>query len=106
MRAFYICSIFLVLAALILSYFLVPTRQDIALMELRAKKHERAKKFYQKEYEQGSRSTDVLVALSNLSEVKGDIKTSIKHMLEYLEKNPDDIQALRRIGKLFLLNQQ
>ena len=89
------------LTGMALSVFFLPKSTDTPLMYLYDKQYERAYEFYREHYERGDRSTNVMIPLVNILMEYAQIDQSIELMEEYVSLNPDSVDALRFLAKVY-----
>ncbi len=89
------------LTGIALSVFFLPKNTDTPLMYLYDKQYERAYEFYREHYERGDRSTNVMIPLVNILMEYAQIDQSIELMEEYVSLNPDSVDALRFLAKVY-----
>lgn len=106
MRSFYIWIALLVVVGFGISLYLIPSKEDLALIKLKSNKLEEAENYYQQQYEQGIRTPNVIISLSRLYEKQGNLKAAILVMKEYVRLHPTDVLALRELANLYRQNQE
>lgn len=106
MKALYFWIIGLGVLGIIASIWLIPSKEQTALAELKAHKYRQAEGYYWEQYNKGVRTPDVVSQLSTLNENEGKLDDSIRVMESYVKEHPDDFYALRRLSELYRLNQQ
>lgn len=85
--------------------FLYPRNADFGLILLKSKKYQAAEKIYLKDYQNGDHSPAVVLALVKIYEGLNLPDKAISYIQEYLEKNPEDPDALQILANLYLRKQ-
>jgi tetratricopeptide (TPR) repeat protein len=106
MKVLYIWTFILLIAGLAIGFYLIPNREEFALIQLRGKRYSDAEAYYRSQYQKGVRTPDVVVGLESLELKKGDINQAIHILEEYVAINPDDLHALELLADLYLSAQQ
>lgn len=106
MKVFYAWIVIFVVVGVALGFYLIPKRQDYALIQMKGRKIKEAESFYRDEYGKGVRTRDVVIPLSQMNEAKGNLKEAADLLQEYLQSHPHDVLGMRKLSDLFLLNQQ
>ncbi len=106
MKAFYIWITLLAALGIGISFYLIPSKEDQALIQLKSKQFTEAETYYQEQYDKGVRTPDIIMALSRLHEKLGNLKAAISVMREYVRLHPNDVFGLRTLADLYHDNQQ
>lgn len=106
MKTAYFWIIFLFFTGLVLSYYLLPSNEEMALIHLKSHRYSKAEDFYLDEYNKGVCTPTGIYKLSILLEKKGDLNESIHIIKEYAEEHPKDTDVLKRLAELYYLNNQ
>lgn len=100
-RHYYTAVALISFTGLGLSLFFLPKSTDKPLMYLYDKQYERAYNFYYDHYQRGDRSINVMIPLVNILMEYAQIDQSIEVMEAYVELNPDSVDALRFLAKVY-----
>jgi len=92
---------FAVGAVLTLGVVLVPSGLERAFMELRDKSYDQAQTSFEQRWAKGDRSREVANALTELYVRLGDVDRAIDVLFAYIEKKPNDSEAMTRLADLF-----
>ncbi|MBS0646752.1 MAG: tetratricopeptide repeat protein [Verrucomicrobia bacterium] len=106
MKTAIISVICLTILGLIVSYLILPSKAQLALMELKAHKLHKPESYYKELYVRGDRSVDDIAALILIYEQEGEIDRAIAVLKQYVQQHPDDLPALKKLADLYLKNQQ
>src|ERR1700722_8914561 len=106
MRFAYIWILILVLAALIIGYFLIPSENELAMYHLKSNAYEEAGNYYSTKYAEGVNSPDLVYHLSLVFELEGDFPAAINVMKAYVNAHPEDYQGQKRLAELYRINQE
>lgn len=106
MKGIYIWIFILVVCGLVATYYLIPSGEDIAHFQAKGRQYTEAKRYYEQEYKKGVRTPDLIIELSNLYEMEGQLDQASQLIEEYIKSYPEDIQAQKRLGDLYQLNLQ
>ncbi len=106
MKMAYFWIIFLVLVGVAISLFLIPSQEDVALINLKSQKFLEAEKYYLNQYKKGVRAPTIVYQLSVLYEKQGDLDKAIHIIKEYADEHPEDAEVLKRLAELYYLNDQ
>lgn len=89
------------------SLFLLPGKQEVALMQMKDKRFEEATKTYESQLAQNKLTLEVASNLSELYLKMGNVEKAIAIMQAFVDKNPKQIEARKRLGTFFMYaNQQ
>jgi len=91
----------LILFTLGASYVLVPNRNELALMNLKDKKFEAARELYLEQLANDDMSISVVIPLTDLHLQNSNVDAAVDLMERFVNRNPGNIQARRRLGKLY-----
>ncbi len=91
----------LLLVGLLVSLALIPDSNELALMQFRDKRFEEAKAAYEQRLNDGTLTVDVVSALTDLHLQYGDVDEAIAVMKRFVEAHPNNIQALKELGRLY-----
>lgn len=106
MKTAYFWIIFLVAIGVVISFYLIPSGEELALIHLKSQKFSEAENFYLNQYEKGVRTPTIVYELSVLYENKGDLDKAIHIIEEYAKAHPEDTDVLKRLADLYYLNSQ
>src|SRR3989454_1464200 len=84
-----------------LSIALVPGKSELALIHLKDKEYEVARRAYEERFRAGDRSVRVVMPLTQLYLQFGDVEKAVQLMESFVAENPNDVAALKRLGKFF-----
>ena len=96
----------LAVVGLSLSLFLVPGKREIALMQLRDKHFGDARSAYEAELAKGDLSPVIVAPLTQLYLQYGNVERAISLIEEFIDQNPEDLDALKRAGTLYHYGQR
>ena len=85
MRAMYVWIALLTLIGLSLAYFLIPSEEEIALIEWKGGKFAEGAEYFKKQYEKGMQTPSILIQLSRIAESEGDVDAAIAFLEEFLK---------------------
>src|SRR5213594_630617 len=91
----------LTVAGAALSIALVPGKSELALIHLKDKEYEVARRAYEERLTAGDRSVRVVMPLTQLYLQFGDVDKAVQLMESFVAENPNDVVALKRLGKFF-----
>ena len=97
----YLAFAFLTLAGAVLSILLVPGKSELALIHFKDKEYEVARRSYEERFMAGDRSVSVVIPLTQLYLQFGDVEKAVQLMESFVDENPNDVAALKRLGKFF-----
>jgi predicted Zn-dependent protease len=100
MKKYIVISV-LVILGVVASLFLMPSTNEIGLMQLKDKRYDEARQNYEKKRAEGTLTVDVASALTDLYLQYGAVNDAIGVMEEFVQKNPNSIQAYKELGKLY-----
>lgn len=106
MKALYIWIIILTAIGVALSIYLIPSKEDIALLESKSNEYVEAEQYFVEQYKKGDRSPDVIGSLERLNIQQGKIKEAISLLEEYRQTHPNDTKALQMLADLYRSDQQ
>lgn len=106
MKIVYIWIVLLVVIAAIISWYLIPSGEDLALIQLKSQKYSEAEKFYLEQYAKGVRTPTLVYELSVLYESEGNLEQAIQVIQDYAQTHPEDSEVLKRLADLYNLNGQ
>src|SRR5215469_6011393 len=98
LKKYYIVIAILVISAIAVSIILMPKSQEIALMEMKDKHFEEARKDYQKQLAEGNLTPEVVNNLTDLYLQIGAVDKAIEVMQQYIALHPDNLAARQKIG--------
>ena len=101
MKSLILLAIALVFGGVISSIMLIPTDNEIALLQFKDKKFDDAKTMYETRIESGDLSVSVVMPLSQLYLQYGDVNKAVELMERFIKSHPKNIDALLRLGKLY-----
>lgn len=104
MKLAYFWILLLVAVGALITLYLIPSGEELALIQLKSQKYSEAEQFYIDEYNKGVRTPGIIYELSILYEKKGDLDQAIQLIREYVRHNPDDVDALKRLLDLYYLD--
>lgn len=102
----YIVIGLIVFIALLVSIMLIPGGSEIALMQLKDKRYEEARRAYQKQLEQGDDKYSTVLALTDLHLQYAEIDRAIVVLEGFVAKNPTHVHARKELGKLYQFAQR
>lgn len=102
MRKYVIFILLLFVAGVFVSFFLIPDEEQIALMH----QHDQELRTmgyidYQKEYDAGRRSEEVVVGLTNLYIGEGRGMEAMPVLEQHLQEYPDHTEARKKLAELY-----
>lgn len=86
---------------LLMSFLLLPSRTDTALMFFYDKQFEKSYEHYRRLYEKGDHSVKVVIPLVNLLLEYAQIEMALDLMEEYASENPDSVDALKYLASVY-----
>ena len=98
--------IILVLFGVVLSFYFLPSYEELALIKLKQNKYSEAKNYYLQQYQKGNQTPDIIMALSEIYEKEGNLSEAIDLIENYAQQNPKDVSVLKYLADLYRLNQQ
>lgn len=101
MKGVIILAIGLVITGLITSFFLIPSANELALLQFKDKKFADAKDMYETQIKNGDLSISVVIPLSKLYLQYGNINKAVDLMEKFVKMHPRNIMALERLGKYY-----
>ncbi len=105
MRKYLIVGLLLV-AGIVASWYVIPNRDEVALMQFKDKQFGQAKKAYEEQLASGVLDVNVVSTLTDLYLQYGNIDDAITTMERYLEQKPGDIEARKYLGTLYQFAQR
>jgi hypothetical protein len=105
-------SVFFILAAAFVavavfgSLYLIPNKQEMALTSYKDKEYGEALKIYEEEFKQGRVTLDTATHLVGVYLQYAEIEKAITVMEAYVERNPNDLDARRELGRLYQYGQR
>lgn len=103
---FIVAAVVLGIAGVILSFLIIPSDSEVALIKFKDKQYEQALKLYETQYQQGNLNLDVVMHLTGVYLQFGEIDKAIKVMEDFVTKNPDHLSARRELGSLYQYGQR
>ena len=97
----YIVVIVLVAFAVIASIILVPGSRELALMQMKDKHFDEARKEYEKQAAQGTLTLEVANNLTNLYLQVGAVDKAIGVMERFVKTHSDNMDARNKLGTLY-----
>lgn len=101
MRITYIIIGILVVCGIAASVFLIPTKEEVAMMKVDGSGLIESQASYETQITVGNLSPEVVFPLVRIYLEKNELDRAIKLLESYLEKFPDDIRALDRVAQLY-----
>lgn len=101
MRIAYIIIALLVACGIGVSFYLVPTKEEVAMMKVDGSGLIESQASYETQITVGNLSAEVVFPLVRIYLQNNELERAITLLEAYLEKNPDDIRALDRIATLY-----
>jgi tetratricopeptide (TPR) repeat protein len=95
-----------VTTALAGSYFLMPSKQEIALGSYKDKSYAEALKLYEEQYAAGSLTVDTVSTLAKVYLQYAKIDEAITVMEKFVEQNPTNLEARQELGRLYQYGQR
>ncbi len=106
MRGAHYMVVMVVVLALLGGYLAYPRSPELALMRYKNKQFTAARAEYENLLEQGNRSANVVVPLSELYLVYGEMDRAVELMESFIAANPDNMEARVQLGKLYQQTQR
>jgi hypothetical protein len=106
MKSLYVWISVLTAGGVAISIYLMPSKEDMALLELKSDKLRKAAQYFEGQYYEGNREADIIIPLTILNEKRGNLQAAITLMEEYSKNHPDDMVALKKLADLYQSNQQ
>ncbi len=106
MKGTHYLVILVVVLALLGGYLVYPRPPELALMRYKNKQYTAARAEYERLLEQGISSANVVVPLSELYLVYGEMNRAVELMERFVESNPDNLEARIYLGKLYQQTQR
>jgi hypothetical protein len=106
MKAAYLWIIFIFIAGVAISLYLIPSKEELAFLKLKSQNPSQAEEFYQEQYNKGVRTPSIVYELSIIYERQGKLDQAIKVIKEYSDTHPEDADVLTRLADLYYLNHQ
>ncbi|HFC53245.1 MAG TPA: tetratricopeptide repeat protein [Gammaproteobacteria bacterium] len=106
MKGTHYMVVLVVALALLGGYLVYPRSPELALMRYKNKQYTAARAEYERLLEEGNSSADVVVPLSELYLVYGDMNRAVDLMERFVEANPDNLEARIYLGKLYQQTQR
>lgn len=98
---FLMAAIGIALVGILVTYLLFPSDRQLALLLKKDKYFAQSLEVYEKLYKNGDRSPGVMTSLVELYLQNGKVDEAVKFLEEYVELNPNDIAALKKMGVLY-----
>ncbi len=89
-----------------LSLLLIPSKKDVALLQLRSDKVDLARDTLQERLDAGDTSVVVVASLADIALHDGDIEKAIRVMETYLVRRPKDVGAKRKLAEFYRFAQR
>lgn len=106
MRLNLILLVVLVVLGLGISLLLIPRDKDVALLKLRSDETDEARKVLLEQYDRGDRSVAVVASLAEIAIDKGEIAIAVQLLEEFVERDPKDLTARRRLAEYYRFDQR
>ncbi len=106
MRSFVITSILVFAIGVTFSLYLILSKEDIALMLLKAGRVAYPEKYYKGQYAAGKKGVSIVGPLQQIEIEKGNVSEAIKILKNYVDHHPHDIDALELLTHLYLMDQR
>ena len=106
MKPFLIAAGVLVLIGVGAGYLLIPKHKELALMQLKHNVFDKAKKNFEAQLAAGDTSVAVVGPLADLHLHFGEVEKAVTLMERSVAENPNDPEALRRLGKYYQYSQR
>jgi cellulose synthase operon protein C len=107
MRIFHYITVCIVLLAVAASSFLlVPSQRELALMHLKDKNYDAARRLYAAPSIRDDLTISVVVPMAELYLQNADVRSAVLLMERFVRKNPDNLSALRRLDQLYRYSQR
>lgn len=101
MRISYIVIIALVITGIIAGKYLLPSANELAMMRIDGAGMIESRASYETQLTVGNLSPEIVFPLVRIYLENNELNRAIALLEAYLQKNPDDIRALDRIGTLY-----
>lgn len=101
MRISYLIIAGLVVCGIIASYFLVPSKDEVAMMKVDGAGLVESQASYETQITVGNLSPEVVFPLVRIYLQNNELERAINLLEVYLQKAPDDIRALERLSTLY-----
>lgn len=105
-KKIYLSLIALTLFGWVVGTFLILSPQDEAILFLKEGKYIHAETYFESAFSNGDRSTSTLISLKKIGIAKGNIEKAIHFMGQHLHLHPNDVDAHKSLGNLYLNNLQ
>ncbi len=106
MKSVYFWIVLLTIVGIVASLYLVPSKEELALIRLKSEQLKSAEAFYKKQYDSGVRTPDTVFELSLIYEKAGRLKEAIQVIKEYTKTHLKDASAYNRLAQLYYENKQ
>jgi len=100
-KKYYSALFIICIAAVVVSFLLLPTSPETGFMFLRDKQYERSYERFRDLYESGDRSRDVVIPMVNLLLEYAQIDHALELMEEYADRHPDSVDTLQYLAKIY-----
>ena len=101
MRSNNLVFIILIISGFLLSYVLSPRDQELALIYMKEGRIELAKSLYVNLFQEDTLSRTNLFSLKQVFVEQGDIGQAISLYENFVKENPDDLEILEQLAKLY-----
>ncbi|MBI3813019.1 MAG: hypothetical protein HY279_00930 [Nitrospinae bacterium] len=101
MKRHYLVFSFVVLVGMLFGFMLIPQKNELSLLYLKDKDYAAALKSYKKELSEGNLSVSVVIPMVHLYLQYGDVNSAVEAMERFVDKNPNNADALRKLGILY-----
>lgn len=105
-KPYYLSVFLLVIIGLFISFFLIPSERELALMNLKDKRFEEARFLYEKRFQRGDHTGGTVTPLIDLYLQVGRVDDAIKTMEIYVADHPKEVRARERLGTLYQYGQK
>lgn len=101
MKSWYIASTTLFALGIAASVLLIPHSNELGLMFYRDKEFSRSLYIFEKQWEEGDHSAQVVVPLARLYLQYGQVDHAVELMEDFVKEHPSRIQALQILGQFY-----
>lgn len=106
MKFRYFAFYLIIAVGLASGYFLIPKKQELALLYLKSKQYPSARTIYETLLEKGDFSISTVIPLTQVYLRYGDIKSAVELMEQFVAKNPNRLDARRILGVYYKYDQR
>jgi tetratricopeptide (TPR) repeat protein len=103
---FIVVSVSFVVVSVTASYFLLPSKQQMALNSYKDKQYDVAIKIYEQQLNDGNLSIDTVSTLAKIYIKYAEIDKAIEVMEKFVSQNPSNLEARQELGRLYQYGQR